>query len=293
MDPGKNAGHRGGSCETTHDPQRTRPFRPATRSRRVRPPQSEPPRLYFIADERIRTPEAAVDATRIAGQIDERDPRVDATEETVLFQALQTCAYRSSGNGEGARASLSARWRWAKRWRTIRDHLVERNIGLVYRMMRQFSGCHLDLDELTSDGMLAYIRAVEQFNPFRGFRFSTYACNVVLRAAGRRRYYQMKYRRRFPVAVNDALDGHAGPEADLDSELFLDRLCRILRGNSAALTDMESHVLKRRFSLDNGPALTLLEIGREIELSKERIRQIQNHALAKLRDALYADPVLQ
>ena len=49
------------------------------------------------------------------------------------------------------------------------------------------------------------------------------------------------------------------------------------------LTDREQKVLKLRFGLEDGKARTLEEVGREFDVTRERIRQIEAKALRKLR----------
>ena len=49
------------------------------------------------------------------------------------------------------------------------------------------------------------------------------------------------------------------------------------------LTDREKKVLKLRFGLDDGRARTLEEVGKEFQVTRERIRQIEAKALRKLR----------
>lgn len=56
-----------------------------------------------------------------------------------------------------------------------------------------------------------------------------------------------------------------------------------LEGLLSILNEKELQVLRRRFGLDGGNPRTLAEVGREIEVSKERVRQIQAQALRKLR----------
>jgi RNA polymerase primary sigma factor len=82
-------------------------------------------------------------------------------------------------------------------------------------------------------------------------------------------------------------DRTPGPEpADLDHDIDLaswhDALPRLLAG----LRPIEAAVLRFRFGLDDGEELTLLDIGKKYDLSRERIRQLQAEALAKLRVAI-------
>ena len=69
--------------------------------------------------------------------------------------------------------------------------------------------------------------------------------------------------------------------------IFTERLQQVLRMDNAELTDIEKTVLARRFPLEDGrQRQTLEDIGRQMRVSKERVRQIQNKALGKLRAAL-------
>jgi len=49
------------------------------------------------------------------------------------------------------------------------------------------------------------------------------------------------------------------------------------------LEDREKNIIKQRYGLQNGQPMTLLEVGRNFHLTRERIRQIENSALDKLR----------
>jgi RNA polymerase primary sigma factor len=62
--------------------------------------------------------------------------------------------------------------------------------------------------------------------------------------------------------------------------------CERLRAAMASLSEMERDILRRRFGLSNGEEHTLAEIGKLYELSRERIRQLQNRALSRLRGEL-------
>jgi hypothetical protein len=86
------------------------------------------------------------------------------------------------------------------------------------------------------------------------------------------------------------------PESRHDDQraLFEERLQRILDLEHAALTDVEKSVLSRRFPAQEGrERQTLEDIGRQMRVSKERVRQIQLSAISKLRRAIGADTLLQ
>jgi RNA polymerase primary sigma factor len=159
-------------------------------------------------------------------------------------------------------------------------------------MIGRFGSRQLDEDDMLSEAMYALTRAVDRFNPWRGFKFSTYACNVIARAIMRRGKQESNYRRLFPVQHDVLFEGSSGTP-DAGRELYVERLHGVLEQNLGELTDLETTILSHRFLGDRESRLTFQEIGEEVGLSKERVRQIQNVALNKLRVVLDSDPVLQ
>ncbi|MHC4798202.1 MAG: sigma-70 family RNA polymerase sigma factor, partial [Planctomycetota bacterium] len=136
--------------------------------------------------------------------------------------------------------------------------------------------------------------AVDHFNPWKGFRFSTYACTAIGRLLRRQGRREVNYRQMFPVQNDGSLEGTVNmPEPRNDQTgLFVERLNRALEQNLGKLTELESAILSLRFPSANEKSRTFLEIGKSVGLSKERVRQIQNNALEKLRDVLLQDPLL-
>jgi RNA polymerase sigma factor (sigma-70 family) len=249
----------------------------------------DPLALKPIAERRARTEKAAKDAKAVDARLRKQpDEKIDEIE---LFAALQASAYQASRKARRGGISCRERCIWAHRWKRLRDALVERNLGLVYTMITRFSARDLDWDEQRSEALYALLRAVDGYNPWSGFRFSTYACNAITRALIQLSKRSIRYRTRFPLEHES---WHERPEReDAGGDLVADRLRRALAGNLGDLTDREAAVLGWRFPLEGGPSLTLGEVGAAIGLSKERARQIQEQALSKLRDVLKTDPALE
>lgn len=246
------------------------------------------PSPWFVPDPRLRTRQAAQRAIRVAEYVATGRGLDQPPDEELLFVAMHTCAYKTTRRGR----TPSEQAEWHKRWESIREYIVQHNLGLVYSMIGRFSTRRSDEDDLLSDAMLALTRATDRFNPWRGYRFSTYACNVIARALMRRGKRESNYRRLFPIQ-HDASFERASSPADSGSELYVERLRHILEQNVCELTEMETEILARRFPASAQPKLTFQEIGDAVGLSKERVRQIQNVALDKLREVLAGDPVLQ
>ncbi len=244
--------------------------------------------LWYVPNWRIRTPKAADEAKAVADWIASGRTEGAEPDEQALFVAMHTAAFRAT------RPDLRRpkRNEWVRRWSAIREYLVERNLGLVYSMIGRFTSSNVDEDDLLSDAMFGLTRAVDRFDPWRGFRFSTYACNVIARALMRRGRQESNYRRVFPVQHDIMLER---PERMPDSQtaLYVERVKRAISENLADLSELESRILSQRFPNDQDSRLTFKEIGDAIGLSKERVRQIQNIALNKLREVLDEDAVLK
>jgi RNA polymerase sigma factor (sigma-70 family) len=218
-----------------------------------------------------------------------------AGQETLLFQRLNyarmrlaqlVCRLVEQSVPLDVMRELLA---WGHRVNMVRDRLTRMSLPLVPAMAKQSRFQGLDFSELASEGNCALVRAIMTFDCSRGYRFSTYACRAILKSFARVVLRTTRYRNRFPVEFDP--EQERGDAAELrrdDCKLAcLSELKVMLAKNRAQLTDIEQTVIRERFALDEGaqPAVpkTLDEIGEMIGVTKERVRQIQNKALAKLR----------
>ncbi len=248
--------------------------------------------MWFVPDHRIRSKSAAETAERVVAWIKTGEGLDEKPDEQVLFRALHTCAWRTTRQPRKVKVSCQERRLWAKRWRTIREHLVKANLGLVFMLLTRFPSPQAFEDDMRSDALMALGRAVERFNPWRGIKFSTFACNVIVRDLVRRSRSTGRHQRLFPTQHES---WHESPieSADPLQALRTDRLRRAINHNLAELSDLETAIIAQRFPRDHGERQTLQELGNTLGMSKERVRQIEMRAIDKLRDVLDEDPVLQ
>ncbi len=222
------------------------------------------------------------------------EARLAVDEETLRFKQLHFSAYTLSSLYRRAiktqRPNVQVEYAvWSRRYHALRQRLVDANLGLVFDALCRHRYRIVDHDEAHSEGLLALLRAVDTFDPWRGFRFSTYACNTISRALNRSSFRDARRRATFTVAFDPEIDGLAGAHTPADdSELLqIERLRAIMRENRANLSAVERDVLQKRFPrADACDAQTFRLIASDMRISKERVRQIQRTALVKLRRAM-------
>jgi RNA polymerase primary sigma factor/RNA polymerase sigma factor len=181
---------------------------------------------------------------------------------------------------------------WRAAYLRLRDRVVLGNRKLVFRAVRRWSPPPGLADDMAGDCQVVLIQAVAAYNPWLGVRFSTYAFTCLMRALSRLSQRQASDRlwRSLPLAVLP--DGEPPDAAGEDAPpTRLARIDEYLSDRHELLSPREKRVLVRRYRLDEQARPgTLEQVGREMGLSKERVRQVQASALGKLRAALLGGP---
>ncbi|QDV68805.1 RNA polymerase sigma factor SigB [Rosistilla carotiformis] len=178
-----------------------------------------------------------------------------------------------------------------------RDRIIEANLRLVFSIVKKFVNPMNTFDDLLADGMLALIRAVEKFDYSRGFRFSTYATQVV-----RRNSYQLVVQRqtddsRMVMGMDEATIAESGvPREPFMSEQRWEHLRSRLGVLLDSLDRREKLIIRARFSIGpHSKVQTLQAIAARLGISKERVRQIESRAITKLQEmaSMAESPELQ
>jgi len=227
-----------------------------------------------------------------------------AAEERALFLQFNYCRFmvaqirKKIGDKAPTLAQAQEILEWFERSEAFRDQIAQTNLALVLAMAKRTRMSEVDFSDLVSEGNMALLRAVDKFDAARGFKFSTYACRAILKAFSRTGVKLSKYRQVFPTDFDPKLEKsdfmekkREGHEGDC-----VDEIRTIIKENRADLTDIEQEVISHRFALGQkkqadpeAEPLTLEQVGRIIGVTKERVRQIQNKALEKIRLTLESD----
>ncbi len=228
-----------------------------------------------------------------------------------------------------------------------KNAFVRANLRLVVTMARRYSHGRMALPDLIQEGNIGLLKAVDRFDPDRGYRFSTYASWWIRHAISRAvadkarevrvpvhmldvHHKLRKTKQRFEItqgrepgdeelaasaevpvervrrlrmclldqapSLDSPISGH---DARTAGELLEDETIpqpiegiqsRVMDSKIRELVErlptIEADVLRKRFGLDEAEPMTLREIGEQYSLSRERIRQLQEQALAKIRREL-------
>ena len=182
--------------------------------------------------------------------------------------------------------------RWHRKAERIREQIAETNLALVLAMAKRTRMSEVDFADLVSEGNMALLRAVDKFDAGRGYKFSTYACRAILKAFSRQGMKLSKYRQRFPTDFDPKLEKSNFLETKRSTfeKDAAEEVRRIVQENRAELTDVERTVIEHRFGLEQKSEeekpMTLEQVGQIIGVTKERVRQIQNKAMEKIKRQL-------
>jgi RNA polymerase primary sigma factor len=166
----------------------------------------------------------------------------------------------------------------------VRNQIIRANLRLVVSLVRKLCRDDHHLAEMVSDGYVALMRAVERFDFSLGYKFSTYASWVIINSTLRN---SAKDHRRDRLRTGSEQLLEAVPDHrtnDCPREMEPERCRESLRRMLVRLNDRERKIIVSRFGLEGTREKTLNQLGKELGITKERVRQLEKRAREKLRE---------
>jgi len=169
-----------------------------------------------------------------------------------------------------------------------RHRITRANLRLVVSIAKRHVGRASNFFEVVSDGNMSLILAIEKFDYSRGTKFSTYATWAIMKNYARLIPESHNHSSRFvtgqDLALELATDTHVQPPWESDRR----DVRELIEAGLIELSEREREILRGRFGLgdENEQPVTLERLGRRFGMTKERVRQIERRAIARLRDTL-------
>ena len=166
----------------------------------------------------------------------------------------------------------------------VKNQVIRSNLRLVVSIAKRHVGPSNNFFELVSDGNMSLIRAVEKFDFSRGNKFSTYASWAIMKNFARTIPEENYRRDRFVTGYEEMFEAAADNRTDEhEYESAFKRMQEAIKGMLDRLDDRERLIITSRFGLGGAAERTLEQLGRELGITKERVRQIESRGVDKLR----------
>jgi RNA polymerase primary sigma factor len=216
-------------------------------------------------------------------------PLLNREQEAHLFRRMNFLKHQANRLREGIDPSrarttdLDRLEELIRQAMAVKDQLIRANMRLVASIAKRHAGQNDNYFELLSDGNLSLIKAVEKFDFSRGNKFSTYASWAIMKNFARSLPEEKVRRDRFLTGYEEMFEAAADSRSDEQELLFAaqrrnQEVSRLL----ALLEPRERRIIELRYGLNGESNHTLEQVGKQLDITKERVRQLEARTMSKL-----------
>lgn len=152
------------------------------------------------------------------------------------------------------------------------EQLVGANLRFVVSLASEYQGKGLDMEDLVNEGNIALVKAAKSFDHTRGTRLVVFAASRIRKAIEAALNSEEDNSK-----LKDLKDSYTPPTSSDDADDSI-----LEHANSDILSERERQVISAIYGI-NQPTMTLAEVGMQMDITRERARQIRDKALRKLR----------
>ncbi|MCS7014639.1 MAG: sigma-70 family RNA polymerase sigma factor [Gemmatales bacterium] len=228
-------------------------------------------------------------------------PLLKPEQERHLFRQMNYLKYKAARLAEridpakAKTADLDKLEELLTRAHNVRKMLIAANMRLVASITKRYAerlghpGAFFDL---FGDGNMSLIRAVDKFDYMRGNKFSTYATWAIRKNFTRSIPAEQIHRERFITGLEEMFESAEDMRSDEFGQLSQANLIHEkVKKSLERLDERERRIIQLRVGLGENKGMTLEEVGRELGITKERVRQLEARGMAKLRAMLQGEEV--
>lgn len=175
-----------------------------------------------------------------------------------------------------------------------RNELVEHNLRLVAHIVKKYTGCEKDMDDMVSIGTIGLIKAVNSFDMSKGNKLVTYASRCIENEILMFLRSEKKKNREVSIYEPIGTDKEGNVINILDIIICEDqdiieindnnnKTMLALKAYCKVLSEREREIIRKRYGFFGEEEITQRELAEQLKISRSYVSRIEKKALSKIK----------